>query len=144
MKQFTLVLTALLICTLSFSCKSTKYTPANFPESQITFGSGGGITGLVTDYTLLENGQLFKRNSRDNEFEALPKIKSKLTKQMFKNYNFLGIGDFTTNDPGNMSYFIQFKDKDNKEHKITWNDQSEVDDKVKTYYSLLTSLTKQN
>jgi len=127
---------------MSFSCKSTKYTPTDFPDSQITFGSGGGFTGAVTDYTLLENGQLFKRSSLKNEFLALHKVKKDVVKQMFKNYEFLNIGQETINEPGNLYYFIQYKDKDKKEHKITWNDQSAVSENVKTYYGILTAITK--
>ncbi len=142
MKKFTITLFASLITIMSFSCKSTKYTPTDFPDAQITFGSGGGFTGAVTNYTLLENGQLFKRSSLNKEFLALHKIKSDVVEQMFKNYEFLKIGEETINDPGNLYYFIQFKDKDKKEHKITWNDQSVVDEKVKSFYGILSAITK--
>ncbi len=145
MKKFTITLLASLITIMSFSCKSTKYdSPTESPDPQITFGSGGGFTGAVTDYTLLENGQLFKRNSMKNEFLAMHKIKSDVVEQMFKNYEFLKIGEETINEPGNLYYFIQFKDKDKNEHKITWNDQSAVSDNVKTYYGILSSITKKN
>lgn len=127
---------------MSFSCKSTQYTPKDFPDAQIIFGSGGGFTGAVTEYTLLENGQLFKGNSLRDEFVSLKKIKKDVVKQMFKNYDFLNIGAETINDPGNLYYFIQFKDKDKQERKITWNDQSAVSDNVKTYYGILSGLTK--
>ncbi len=142
MKKITFTTLSFLLLLLTFSCKTTKYTPTDFPDAQITFGSGGGFTGATTDFTLLENGQLFKMSSLNKEYEALPKVKKEMTQQMFNNYEFLNIGHETINDPGNLYYYIRYKDKDAKEHRITWNDQSEVSSNVKTYYGILMSLVK--
>ncbi len=123
------------------SCKTTKYTPTDFPDEQITFGSGGGFSGIVNDYTLLANGQLFKRSSTDNKFVELKKLKKNEAKQAFKNYQFLGINNLTVNSPGNLYYFIQYKDKDKKEHKLVWGDNdAPIDQNLKTYYDLLSTL----
>lgn len=131
----------LVVIVIASSCKTTKYTPTDFPNEQITFGSGGGFSGLVTDYTLLSNGQLFKRSSTDNIFVELKKVKKDAAAQSFKNYRFLGIDKLSSDAPGNLYYFIQYKGKDNKEHKLVWsNGQSPTEEKLKLYYSLLSSL----
>jgi len=50
----------LLVFLLSFSfCKINNYTPADYPKGQISFGSGGGITGAVNETFILENISLF-------------------------------------------------------------------------------------
>ena len=47
----------------------------NLPQTQIHFGEGGGITGAITEYCLLKNGQLFDKKHFTEEFKAFKKIK---------------------------------------------------------------------
>ncbi|MFK7810509.1 MAG: hypothetical protein AB8F74_22070 [Saprospiraceae bacterium] len=138
---FTILSLSTLLLVLT-SCKSTKYaTPSESPDAQITFGSGGGISGLVNDYTLLENGQLFKRSSTDKIFVALKKAKKDAVSQAFKNYNFLGLNTMEVNEPGNMYYFIEHKSKEGETKRLTWgNGESPHEEKLKLYYSLLSNL----
>lgn len=125
------------------SCKTAKYTPMDFTKTQITFGTGGGFSGLVNDYTLLENGQLFKRSSQDDKFVELKKAKKKAVKQAINNYTFLGINELAVDQPGNLYYFIEYKDADGKTHRTTWgNGESPHEEKLKLYYSQLASLIK--
>ncbi|MFT4664092.1 MAG: hypothetical protein ACI8YQ_002522 [Polaribacter sp.] len=142
-------MTKLIITTLSLllvvlfysSCKTTKYTPTDFPDAQITFGSGGGFSGLVTDYTLLENGQLFKRSSKDKLFVPIKGVKKDAVAQAFKNFNFLGLDKMEVNDPGNLYYFIEFKTEEGTAKKLTWgNSKSEMEHTLKLFYSQLSSL----
>jgi hypothetical protein len=133
----------LLLCLFLYnSCSSSKVKqPSEFADAQITFGSGGGFTGLVTDYTLLGNGQLFKRSSKDNQFVELKKGKKNAAQQALENYTFLGIDQLTVNDPGNLYYFIEHKTKEGKTHRLTWgNGASPQEEKLKLYYSLLNAM----
>lgn len=145
MKIVIFTICSLLVLLLVFSCKTTKYSPTDFPDQQITFGSGGGFSGIVTDYTLLSNGQLFKRSSTDNRFVELKSIKKQAAKQAIKNYTFLGINEVVHDAPGNLYYFINYKDSDKVERKIVWgNKENPIDEKVKSYYKILTSFLKDN
>ena len=139
-----LIIAALIIIAavvIFLSCKTTKYTPTDFPDEQITFGTGGGFSGIVNDYTLLSNGQLFKRSSVDNRFVEVQSASRDAATQAFKNYDFLGIGDMSIDKPGNLYYFIQYKGKDSQEHKLVWgDDQTTIDDKLKTFYENLSAL----
>lgn len=142
MTKFIFTTLSLLLVVLFYSsCKTTKYTPTDFPDAQITFGSGGGIAGLVTDYTLLENGQLFKRSSKDKRFVPLKGVKKDRVKQAFKNFTFLGLDKMEVDDPGNLYYFIEFKSKDGTAKKLTWgNGKTEMEKTLKLFYSQLSSL----
>ena len=114
---------------------------SDFPDAQLTFGSGGGVAGLVNDFTLLENGQLFKRSSKDNVFVALKGAKKDAVSQAFKNFSFLGLDQMDVNQPGNLYYFIEHKAKDGTTRKLVWgNGESPDEDKLKLYYKLLSSL----
>lgn len=144
-------MTKLFITLLSFSlllffygsCRSTKYqSPTDFPDRQIIFGSGGGIAGLVKTYTLLENGQLFKSSTMDSTYTALKASDKKRVSQVFNNYTFMGIDKINMNAPGNMYYFIEYKDKEAKVHKITWGlgESPQEEANLNLFYSQLLSL----
>lgn len=122
-------------------CASTKYTsPDQFPDAKITFGNGGGYAGLVTEYTLLENGQLFKKSSMDTVFQQLPKVKTADVKQIFNNYDFLKLEDISMNEPGNLYQFIVYQTS-GKEHRITWSSENkELESTIPIFYSNLKRL----
>jgi len=132
----------LLSLTICFSfCTNKNYTPADYPKGQITFGNGGGITGAVKEFTVLENGAMFSKANMGAEYEALKKIDSKMVDQLFNNIKFLKINDIQLNEPGNRYYFIQVKGKDT-DHKITWGGGKDVPKNLTTFYNILNHLTK--
>ena len=127
---------------LSFGC-SKKYTPDSYPKARIHFGSGGGVTGAITEYILLENGQLFKKSSlNETMLEAKKLIGNNQTKQLFSNYEFLGLNEVQVNKPGNLYYFVQHLNGD-KDHKMTWGGGGTTPDKLKTFYTLLNNVARQ-
>lgn len=139
MKKRTCFLLLFSLAIFFVSCK--KYTPVDYPKGQIIFGSGGGFTGAMNEYVLLESGALFTRNSLEGEYTTSSKIERNMTKQMFSNIDFLGIKNIKLNSPGNKYYFIQIKDK-NTDHKITWGGNEKAPDQVKSFYKLLNHLVK--
>ena len=138
-------LIAILIISSFFiyqSCKTTTYTPDDYPEGQIVFGSGGGFAGTYNHYYLFENGELFKNSTIDTSYQKVKKLKKAQTSQLFSNYEFLRLKDYSFNEPGNMSYYIHFKNKDIN-HKIQWGSTTEqVDRNVENFYKTLMKFTK--
>ena len=125
-----------------FSCKSTQYTPENYPDAQITFGNGGGFAGTYTNYYLFENGQLFRNTTAKPDFEKVKKVKARTVKQIFNNYKTFQLKDYQFNNPGNMTYYIEHKQAGHS-HKIQWGGNNEkVDQKVETIFKILMNLTK--
>jgi len=141
MKKIIQYLFLLLMVVIFSFCKTQEYTPTNFPKQQIIFGSGGGITGAVTEYALLENGALFSKKGIQGEFKTYTKADKAITAQLFKNIEFLELKEVQVNKPGNRYYYISFKDQSG-EHQITWSNQEAIPDKVKTFYNILNHLTK--
>jgi len=138
-------LLCLSLCTLFAFCSTPKYTnPVDFPEERITFGSGGGIAGFVTEYVLLKNGQLFMKKTTDEQYQALDRVDKDQVEQIFKNYEFLNIGSVQHDHPSNMYRFIQFDQKD-AQHKITWGDANmPVEKNVDLLYGILNQLIKES
>ncbi len=58
----------LLFFFIHSSCQ--KYTVDKLPATQIHFGEGGGITGAITEYCLLKNGQLFDKKHFTQDFKS--------------------------------------------------------------------------
>lgn len=118
-------------------CKSTQYTPEDYPARQIVFGSGGGFAGTYNHFYLFENGQLFKNSSTNPNFVKVKTIKKKQVSQLFDNYDNLHFENIKINDPGNMSFYVEFKTKD-KSHKMLWGGNNKtIDPNVKTVYDIL-------
>ena len=131
----------LLTFLLSFSfCKVKQYTPSDYPNGQVLFGSGGGITGGVNSYSLFENGDLFYQSALDTSFVVVKKIKNNVVQQVFSNIEFLKLKDVKVNQPGNMYNFIQIKDKNN-DHQIVWSGKDKVSKEVINFYDMLNHLT---
>ena len=63
MKTIILALAFPAAAFLFFACKQTRYAADNLPDRQLRWGSGGGYVGKETTYTLLDNGQIFIRET---------------------------------------------------------------------------------
>lgn len=105
MKKLLLVL--LLFPLLFLHCKVVKYTPDKLPVKQIVFGDGGGFANLETTYTLLENGQLFKRTGNDGKYEELSPMKPAEARVIFEKVASLQLYKLDIYKPGNLYYFLQ-------------------------------------
>lgn len=125
-----------------FCCKSTQYTPADFPEKRVIFGSGGGFTGDVTEFTLLENGQIFKRKGMSEHYEEMKAISKKEAKKVFKEMKRLEIDTIQHDKPGNFYHYVHIK-KDSLDHVITWGGVNPaIPDKLKVFYDTLNHVIK--
>ncbi len=125
-----------------FSCSSQKYSANNLPAKQIRFGEGGGFTGAVEAYCLLDNGQVFSKKTFSEEMTAIKKVKKKQAKKCFKIIEKLGIEKMNLNKPGDKYFFIAYKTKD-IDHRITWGSNTkEIPAAIDELYLLLNSLIK--
>ena len=97
------------------SCKSLQ-------PFQLTYGSGGGFTGLYNTYTISEQGKLFKSSSISKdpvEVATLTKAQLKEIETLIAKVNFPTAT--AINKPGNMSFFLNLT-KDGKSYNNTWSD----------------------
>ena len=130
----------LLLTIVSFSfCKIQECTPTDYPKQQIIFGSGGGITGSVTEYVLLENGAIFSKQGIQGEFKTLLKADKAITSQLFNNIDFLELKDVQVNQHGNRYHYVTLKNN-SEEHQIMWGNSEAIPNKVKTFYDILCHL----
>lgn len=123
-------------------CFPSKFIPENFEGKRIEFGSGGGITGAVTTFALLENGNLYTKKGIKDTFALLKTIDKDKTSQIFLNYNVLKINEINHNIPGNIYKFVNYYDKQG-EHMITWVGKSEYN-QLNLFYDNLRAICQLN
>ncbi|MCR9287855.1 MAG: hypothetical protein NXI23_10755 [Bacteroidetes bacterium] len=134
----------LILCfpLLLANCKTTKYTPTTFPEKQIIFGDGGGFSGVITEYTLLENGQFFKKTSLEKEHQELKRLKKKEAIKIYEQKESLRLHKFDINHPGNLYYFLRLTDEE-LDHTITWGaGDYNLREEIMDFYKVLRALIK--
>lgn len=126
-----------------WSCRPAAEFPAKYKGQQIHFGQGGGFSGVVTYFALLEDGRLFQRALRDSTFTLVDRWDKPFVSQMFTNYRLLGLDRVDYYEPGDIYYFIQHKTGNETFHKIAWGRPGfKADENVVTYYNLLFKSTK--
>lgn len=109
MQTLLISVTVLATAVLFWFCKQPKYTPAAFPEEQLRWGSGGGIVGRETTFTLLKNGQVFKSESRD-KISELENVKARKAKALFKTAAALNLAKLDFQHPGNIYDFMEYQE----------------------------------
>lgn len=108
-----------------FGCQSTKTIPADYEGERLIFGVGGGFTGAVTTYCLLENGRLYKKagipGKNESTYEKVGKWNKADRTALFsqageaiKSFEYEG-------EPGNLYAFIEC-DLETGQKRFTWDE----------------------
>ena len=100
------------------------------------FGKGGGFAGIETRYILLDDSRLYIQPGIKSGFQYIGKVDRKLTKQMFHNYQNLGLEQMDLNEPGNMYYFIEKRQGQQVNKKLVWGDLME-ESAIAKYHKLM-------
>ncbi|MFS4493168.1 hypothetical protein [Maribacter sp. 2308TA10-17] len=125
-----------------FSCKSQQYTLDTLPEKQLVFGRGGGISGEVTTYVVLENGQVFYNNSLTKEHTEIENIGKKEAMTCFRKMDSLRLSEMNFDHPGNMYYFLEEVNGEER-YRVTWGSKDhEVSRECKDFYKELRTTIK--
>jgi len=122
-----------LILTLVMLSTQTETT-------EISFGSGGGFSGISKDFTLDREGNLFKVNVFTDEKTLLKKIDKEKTAQIFEKVDDDHLRKYKVYKPGNTYKYITIKDG-NKTLKKVWSGISE-NNKLNLIYKDLNTLRK--
>ena len=140
MKVLCIIAFLFTVALLVIQCKHTKYTPESLPEDRLLFGNGGGFAGIETTYTLLENGQLFKFDSKAPAPMEISGKKKKAANRLFETAELLGLLTLNFQHPGNIYQFIEFQN-DGKKSRVVWGDKDHaIDPKITDLYQQLTEI----
>lgn len=129
-----------IIFTFFTSC-STSQKLKDFSGNKIIFGSYGGFTGISDEYVLHYNGLIEKTNSLTRESDYAIKISDHDAKKLFMEFLNNGLDTLEYSVPGNMSYFVGYKN-DSITKKITWGGEGSPPEKARATYTNLVQLIK--
>ena len=104
-RNFRLFVGVLLIFLL-FSCNK-KLAADKMPTTRIEFGHGGGFTGAVTTYFLLDNGRIYEDTTNNKAYLRINSIGKDEAAMLFAECDKLST--LRTDAPGNMYYFVTIK-----------------------------------
>ncbi len=94
--------------------------PDSYTGRQLLVGSGGGFTGASTTYCLLDNGQLFSRQSRDTTYRFLGHQTRANTRRAFATVETkCRIKKTRFDKPGNIYKFVRWK-RGKQQYGVTW------------------------
>lgn len=135
----------LLLCLAFPACRSLKNAPelSAYNGRQILFGSGGGFTGAVTTYALLESGHVYRRDGMLDSgiFQVINNAGKGRAKSMFNRAGKLRLEDVDRNHPGNIYYFLELPFTGSKT-RVVWGDPAHpAPSVVQTLYDDLLTLT---
>jgi len=128
----------ILLLLLTTGCHPSNEFPKKYRGEQIQFGQGGGFSGAVTQFVLLEDGRLFQLPWRDSTKTYIGQWEKNFTKQIFQNYKVLNLEKLTYNEPGDLYYFIDYQTDENVHHRIVWGKPGfHPEENLISYYNLL-------
>lgn len=96
----------MLLIFLLFSCNK-KMAAEKMPTTRMEFGHGGGFTGAVTTYVLLDNGRIYEALSDEKNYKRIRRIPKDETATLYGECEKLQT--LKTDSPGNMYYFVTMK-----------------------------------
>ena len=135
-----LILSLICIVPLLVACKSSNFTPKTYKGAQLVIGSSGGVTGMMKEYILLDNSQLFLSKGLKGEWKPVKNLKKSQTKEIFKKAEELGLGTLKFKHPGNMTYYFILKHPP-RSNETKWGESGIVPPEgITAFYNYLLSL----
>lgn len=129
---YTLFITSTL---LFINCSPIKSIALN-NNLTLSFGNGGGFTGIETKYELKQDGTIDKIQMQDSSVAVIKKVEQKVIEQLFKDAE--ALKDYKYFKPDNMYQFIEINN-----NRIVWGFNTEnVNPKAINLYQQLTTLLK--
>jgi hypothetical protein len=135
-----LIITILCTLTVLFGCKSTHFTPKTYKGEQIIVGSSGGVTGMLNEFILLDNGQLFQSKGLSGQWKEIRIIKRSKTKEIFEKTKELKLNTLKFKHPGNVTYYLSVKNP-SKSNEVKWGESGvQPPEGVAGFYEFLIAL----
>jgi hypothetical protein len=132
---------SLLAVALLASCSTSGKVKNGTNADHLTFGTGGGFTGIYTSYELDEDGRVFELQP-DSILKPLKKLRKKKTRNIFEQATKLKLSQSAYIHPGNITNFITYK-ADSVLTTYKWGDPNiSVPIEIKDLYNQLNSIVK--
>jgi hypothetical protein len=139
---------SLLLLVALGACSAKTYTVEKMPMPHLSYGSGGGVTGIVSEYCLLQNGQIVEKQRQADKTEiyrVIKKIDADEAKRMMALTDSMQLRRVIFTEPGDLYYYLTMHDANGETHKITWGKPEKTvrTDIEKFYKTLIAFLSNQ-
>jgi hypothetical protein len=139
--RFTIIYIFIFLISV-LGCSKKNETPLHYSGKVIEFTNGGGFTGAFTSIFLLDDGQIYRNGMSDTSYIKVGNIALEKAKQVFNNFEKLGLNKLELNEPGNRYYYINMKSK-NGQHKIQWGRNKLSNQNPIIYFNNIMHLVKE-
>jgi len=108
--------------------------PPSSTGRTIIVGQGGGFTGAVTTHSLTQEGQYKKTSSLKEVAAKIMQKEQSITSTTFADFSSLNIESIDFQKPGNMYYFVGYREGE-VEKKVIWGSAQDAPPaEVKAFY----------
>ena len=132
---------------LAFACTGPKSTPENYQSGQLQFGMGGGFSGQVSRYAILDNGDVFYAKSAMDSMIQINTLDENLAKQLFQNALDINMAEIRKvpvvgGGQSTMQSYLRILDQGNSQ-EIQWSDPRELSKpELQRLFNLLMAVAK--
>jgi hypothetical protein len=127
---------------------SRKITTDKLPATQIVFGHGGGFTGAVQEYALLQDGRIVEIRKDSATQQIVEKVNKKKAAGFYAEVDSMRLHTWLYNRPGNIYHYVILKREGKKDNKIVWDGSGNdvhAPKNIEEYYKrLMAELPKKN
>lgn len=103
----------------------------------LILGTGGGVTGAVTEYRIDDEGVIYEKNSITGSPSRKKALKVEQFSNVIQRFEALNIDALKLNDPGNIYYYVGYEQNGDIK-KVTWGNVNEaVPEALKSYYEFM-------
>lgn len=133
----------LAILSVAIAYCSPKQTLDRLPSKYLRFGSGGGVVGETTTWTLFPNGQLFRTRTLQPDTLEWQQHSRRTARRLFQEAEAMSLLDRPPFEhPGNRYYFVEWTEGE-RSQRITWGRlEHPVDSTIEALYQRLVALTR--
>ena len=139
-KYLIFLVSIMVLCT---QCKTKALTSLDDHSGRhISFGNGGGFTGKILNYILLDNGQMYRGQGISEGVKPFKTISDEQTEQIFNTYDDMGFSNLDIDSPGNMYFYVEMHESD-EQHKLLWGSHDAGESKeLRVFHANLMALVK--
>jgi hypothetical protein len=135
------VLLMWVVIATTLSCKTVLYRHPETVFPRIEISEGGGFTGALSIYQVLDNGQVFFRDMGDTTFQEVNRVSKKEAREIFALVRQKVVAEETINEPDNIYRSISYLTSEGTATSTWYRNRSELDE---VYNTILTKINNQN
>jgi hypothetical protein len=141
------ILGSLILLLTLFSCHK-KLMMEKIATPHIAFGSGGGFTGMVKQYHLLEDGQIVEEVKMNDSihYNVVAEIGKSKAKEYFSTMKKMQLDSLHFNEPSNRYSFLSVPTKDSLvRNRIVWGHKDNgIPSEVQNFYQTLSGYVRKD